>query len=122
MAQRTARLNRIRDSHAGFGVDKTLGGQEARVEADKRSSVTRLASPRSGTHLKESTPSTQQSREWRCRACGKLLGLYQGTELHVRFSRGHEFFASFPARAICCGCGCTNRAILPQETSRSDND
>jgi len=46
--------------------------------------------------------------EWRCKKCGKLLGLHTGTRLHIRYARGHEYLVGFPATGTCRGCGTLN--------------
>jgi hypothetical protein len=47
-------------------------------------------------------------RDWRCSECGKLLGVLQESRLHIRFSRGVEYFIDFPvgcsATTACRGC------------------
>ena len=42
--------------------------------------------------------------EWRCTRCGKLLGLFEGKRLHIRFSSGHEYLVGFPVTSVCRGC------------------
>ena len=46
--------------------------------------------------------------EWRCKRCGKLLGVVDGVHLHIRFARGHEYFVSLPVTSICRNCGIPN--------------
>ena len=46
--------------------------------------------------------------DWRCRRCGKLLGVRRGAKLHVRL-QGHDYLASLPVEAFCRGCGTHNR-------------
>lgn len=52
---------------------------------------------------------TALSPEWRCRRCDKLLGVCRDGRMHLRFARGHEYFAGFPVTATCRGCGFCNR-------------
>ena len=49
------------------------------------------------------------SPEWRCTRCDKLLGVHSESLMHLRFTRGHEYFVSFPVTATCRGCGTLNR-------------
>lgn len=51
---------------------------------------------------------------WRCRGCGKLLGVCRGGVLHIRFGQRHEYFASFPAEATCSSCGTRNQMTGPK--------
>lgn len=46
--------------------------------------------------------------EWRCRGCGKLLGVVRGGRMHLRFARGHEYFVGFPVAGTCRRCGALN--------------
>ena len=43
-------------------------------------------------------------REWRCRRCGKLLGVIRDDRLHIRFAQGHEYLVALPATCTCRGC------------------
>lgn len=47
-------------------------------------------------------------REWRCKKCSKLLGVHNGTRLHIRFARGHEYLVGTPATGTCRSCGTLN--------------
>lgn len=47
-------------------------------------------------------------REWRCKLCGKLLGMIEGDRLHVRFARMHEYLMGPPVTTKCWGCGMLN--------------
>jgi len=47
-------------------------------------------------------------KEWRCSQCGKLLGMFKGDRLHIKFSRCQEYFVGFPAVGICRSCGTLN--------------
>ena len=53
-------------------------------------------------------------RKWMCAGCGKLLGILEGTRLHIRFARGHQYLTGFPASATCRSCGTLNE--LPNGT------
>lgn len=48
-------------------------------------------------------------REWRCHQCNKLLGIVEHGQVHLRFSRGHEYIAGLPAVGVCRGCRTLNR-------------
>lgn len=47
-------------------------------------------------------------QEWRCRRCGKLLGMVRDGRLHLRFTRGHEYLVGFPATGTCRSCRTLN--------------
>lgn len=47
--------------------------------------------------------------DWRCRCCGKRLGLCHPDHVHLRFSRGREYLVGYPVIATCHGCGMLNR-------------
>lgn len=51
--------------------------------------------------------------EWRCRHCGKLLGVLRDGRLHLRFTRGHEYLVGFPATGVCRGCRTLNEFSDP---------
>ena len=48
--------------------------------------------------------------EWRCRNCGKLIGVVRDDRLHLRFSRGHEYLVGFPVTSACRACRTLNEA------------
>ena len=64
--------------------------------------------------------------EWRCTRCGKLLGVLEGTRLHIRFARGHEYIVGFPVTSVCRGCRTLNElAVRPEEpggTTQLENE
>ncbi|MCA8882023.1 MAG: hypothetical protein KDA73_19185 [Rhodobacteraceae bacterium] len=47
--------------------------------------------------------------DWRCRCCGKRLGLCFADHVHLRFARGHEYLVGYPVTATCRGCNTLNR-------------
>ncbi len=47
-------------------------------------------------------------QEWRCRRCGKLLGVVSEDLLYFRSTRGQEYVASLPAKAKCRSCHSAN--------------
>lgn len=51
--------------------------------------------------------------EWRCRRCGKLLGVVRDGRLHLRFARGHDYLVGLPASGVCRGCRTLNEALAP---------
>ena len=55
------------------------------------------------------TKLTISDAEWRCTRCNKLLGKCRNGRMHLRFTRGHEYFVSFPVTATCRGCGTLNQ-------------
>jgi phage FluMu protein Com len=59
--------------------------------------------------------------EWRCRHCGKLLGVLRDGRLHLRFTRGHEYLVGFPTTGVCRGCRTLNEVsdptAIPKPTS-----
>jgi RNase P subunit RPR2 len=57
---------------------------------------------------KPTSPTLSTPAEWRCRECGKLLGVCHGARLHVRM-QGHSYLGSLPVEASCRGCGAVNR-------------
>ena len=57
-------------------------------------------------------------REWRCTRCGKLLGLFKGERLHIRFARGHEYFVGFPATSVCRSCQTLNEAAIFDQAAK----
>jgi len=65
-------------------------------------------------------------QEWRCTRCGKLLGVLEGTRLHIRFARGHEYIVGFPATSVCRGCRTLNELAVQREerggTTRLENE
>jgi hypothetical protein len=46
-------------------------------------------------------------KEWRCK-CGKLLGIFEGGRLHIRFARGYQYMVGFPVSTVCRDCGTLN--------------
>lgn len=63
-------------------------------------------SDRARTHHRPQTH--LPAAEWRCRRCGKLLGVRRGGKLQMRF-KDHEYLVSLPVEATCRGCGTYNR-------------
>ncbi len=47
--------------------------------------------------------------EWRCTDCGKLLGVANGNQLHIRVQKNREYLVGYPVTANCHGCGTLNR-------------
>ena len=58
-------------------------------------------------------------REWRCTRCGKLLGLFEGERLHIRFARGHEYLVGFPATSICRSCRTLNEVSIARQEEQA---
>ena len=61
----------------------------------------------------KTNPAVGPSADWRCRGCGKLLGIRRDGLMHLSFARGHEYLVSCPATATCRGCGTLNQASAP---------
>jgi len=62
-----------------------------------------LAHPVFPTH---SSP-TSSAHEWRCRGCGKLLGVLRNGEVHTKY-KDVEQWTSGRCRQTCARCGMTN--------------
>jgi len=46
--------------------------------------------------------------KWRCRRCGHLLGIEDGSRLHIQFARGHQYWCALPVSCVCRKCGTLN--------------
>lgn len=46
------------------------------------------------------------THEWRCRRCGRLLGIVRDNRLEIRFARGHQYLASLPVTCVCKNSRC----------------
>ena len=46
--------------------------------------------------------------EWRCSHCGKLMGVFSGQRVHIRFNQGHEYLAGLPVTGVCRHCRTLN--------------
>jgi hypothetical protein len=57
----------------------------------------------------------QMERDWRCTRCGKLLGLFEGDRLHIRFARGHEYLVGLPATSVCRSCRTLNEVSVARQ-------
>lgn len=44
--------------------------------------------------------------KWRCKGCGRLLGILDGDRLEIRFARGHQYHASLPVTCVCRNADC----------------
>jgi len=60
--------------------------------------------------------------EWRCKECGKLLGVVEGSRLHLKFARGHEYLVGFPATSVCRGCHSLNELVTPEEANMQPSE
>ena len=59
----------------------------------------------------------EQQKKWRCRGCGRLLGVVLDERLEIRFARGHQYRASLPVSCVCRNprCNTLNElAALPK--------
>lgn len=57
-------------------------------------------------------------QEWRC-GCGKLLGVLEGTRLHIKFAKAHEYRVGIPVTNICRDCGTLNELRNTNEEVKS---
>ena len=55
------------------------------------------------------TSSDSSGSAWRCSECGKLLGMANGNQLHIRVQKHREYLVGLPVTANCHGCGTLNR-------------
>jgi hypothetical protein len=56
-------------------------------------------------------PANDNARPWRCRACGALLGVAQGGELHVKY-KDSEVWIVGTCRRTCRRCGERNEVTV----------
>lgn len=70
-----------------------------------------MAYPFQSRPPRKALPSVGSSRpgDWRCGRCNKLLGQCRPDHVHLSFTRGHEYMASYPVTATCRGCGTLNK-------------
>ena len=61
------------------------------------------------TDVGKSEPTTSLYPNWRCTRCDKLLGVCRNGRMHLRFTRGHEYFVGFPVVATCSSRGTLHR-------------
>lgn len=54
-------------------------------------------------------------QEWRCRRCGKLLGVVDAGRLNIQFARGHQYIVGFPATCVCRGCQTLNEFAVQHQ-------
>lgn len=54
-----------------------------------------------------------KTKDWRCTSCDKVLGVPREDRMHLRFSRGHEYFVGYPVMAVCRSCGTMNQSTAP---------
>lgn len=54
------------------------------------------------------TPTRTTPIDWRCTACGHLLGKCQGGRVLIQFARGHRYVVSRPATGQCRRCKTLN--------------
>jgi len=60
--------------------------------------------------------------QWRCRRCGKLLGIVEQNRLHIQFARGHQYFVGMPATSVCRGCKTLNELATDQELRKGNTN
>jgi len=61
-------------------------------------------------------------RQWRCRRCGKLLGIVEENRLHIQFARGHQYLVGLPATSACRGCKTLNELATLEELGKENKD
>lgn len=72
------------------GFSSTVGTSASRVNQQNRKSCTLR-----NNHI---------PNRWRCRGCGKVLGVRLGAFLEIAFTGGLLYRVSTPAMAICSRC------------------
>jgi len=43
----------------------------------------------------------EHERKWRCKGCGRLLGILEHDRLEIRFARGHQYRVTLPVTCVC---------------------
>ena len=43
----------------------------------------------------------EHERKWRCKGCGRLLGIVEYDRLEIRFARGHQYRVTLPVTCVC---------------------
>jgi hypothetical protein len=79
--------------------DNDLNNRLVKAPANARESYT----PTSGATNFNMKP------QWHCTECGKLLGVTNGNQLHIRVQKHREYLVGFPVTANCHGCGTLNK-------------
>jgi len=62
-----------------------------------------------------------EEQKWRCKGCGKLLGVIDGGRLEIRFARGHQYRVALPATCVCRNRRCNTLNELPASHARSES-
>lgn len=60
-----------------------------------------------------------RTRPWRCDACGALLGMARGDELHVKYKEA-ELWIAGPCRSVCRRCGKSNQITVGRTPAKED--
>jgi hypothetical protein len=55
----------------------------------------------------------KHEHKWRCRGCGRLLGVVANGRLEIRFARGHQYHTALPATCVCRNPDCNTLNELP---------
>lgn len=55
----------------------------------------------------------KHEHKWRCKGCGRLLGIVEKGRLEIRFARGHQYLASLPVTCVCRNPRCNTLNELP---------
>ena len=56
---------------------------------------------------------THESREWRCRTCGTLLGVERHGRLHLKY-KSAQYVVTGAVTAVCRRCETTNESVSPR--------
>jgi len=46
--------------------------------------------------------------EWRCKECGRLLGVEEGEQMHIRVKKRADYLVGYPVTAVCPSCNTLN--------------
>ena len=60
-------------------------------------------------------------QEWRCSECRTLLGILEGSRLHIRVARRYTYFVSLPVTCSCYRCGNINELSMDYTKEKCSN-
>jgi hypothetical protein len=61
--------------------------------------------------LVKQAAANDNGKPWRCRACGSLLGIERGRELHVKYKEADLWIVG-TCRRLCRQCGAANEITV----------